>query len=698
MKKKKQIKYNFGGTLSDLAPLMNLAVPGLGTVVGTVASLASSPTNYKPVRQNENPYGFQNGGPIQVEPTIKPGGRITSSMLDRAMYKADTLASKIIGGDPMLQYLNEKIIYPSREKSNAIYKQYLNEVALKRIDPNDYIVAEPTMRTTTNVNLLRTDYKDGGMYQSGGVYPSGQDKQLSQDSYQVKYPGNRTDAKSYGNYQFDKDEVIDMLNQFVFSDEKELGIQGMSPAELVKPHKKAKGKAQKKLEINPYDNEAKNTAMISDLNALSIAQNQEAKKQYDYGAKVNPELNNYQYGGPVDPPRDTIPNNSPWPIRVQNPHPMDKYAQIAYAYDHGFNPRDTMPFNPPTGVLNDIPNSPSALDRLPGYLDSLQTAGLNPQLPFNPLSLIPGQSVPMSTPSTKNRQPVDLNSLISFIPGYNQQATAQSNTPTTPRKSAPKKPASNFPKVMDFNPSMDTESGVFPNARILPEMHSQVQYALDSTLNTPTDNVLSRGTSVNPNYNINPSLEEDVLTSNRSNVSLPPSRERNNPLEGFTFGDALQGIEALSTFRGLGRGPEIDPLYQMQTRQIDDAPIRRNIAQGFNAATSNINTSSASGRTAALNNLYANRLKQESDALTQLASQNKQLASQTEQYNIGQRRLTDDINARNRGAFDQAQTAAFQTIGNTGRALNKKKQGQQAMKYLEATYPEVFKLLMNKIG
>lgn len=100
----------------------------------------------------------QNGGPV------KPGGKTQSGMLDKMAYKADTLASTILGGEPMLQMLNEKIVYPSRKTSNDIYKDYL-ALKTQTINPEDYMLPQEVARETsslTNIQDMYLQKRNGG--------------------------------------------------------------------------------------------------------------------------------------------------------------------------------------------------------------------------------------------------------------------------------------------------------------------------------------------------------------------------------------------------------------------------------------------------------------------------------------------------------------------------------------------------------
>lgn len=204
MKKK---NYNLGGVLKTLSPLANL-IPGVGTLasagMGLAGSLLDAPSNYKPVKYNEQP---------------------------------------------------------------------------------------------VRMNL-------GGSMNQGGVTPQQGDTQLSNDSFQVSYPGSKTDDKNYGQVNLDKNEIVDMLNKFVYSDEPELGINGKSPAQLAKKQKTAIGRAEKQLEANPYDQLSKNTINLSNILTGKIAQIQEQKKEVmEQASTVNMNL-----GGPL-PDMDAVKND-----------------------------------------------------------------------------------------------------------------------------------------------------------------------------------------------------------------------------------------------------------------------------------------------------------------------------------------------------------------------------------------------------
>ena len=110
--------------------------------------------------------------------------------------------------------------------------------------------------------------------QSGGNYNTGGDLQLSNDSMQVKYQGDQTDGKSYGNVNLDKNEVV--AKDKVFSDDLFDPTTGKKFSELAKRLQKAKGKAEKKSSYTPRDKEALNTMKRMEEQSSTLFEKQEA--------------------------------------------------------------------------------------------------------------------------------------------------------------------------------------------------------------------------------------------------------------------------------------------------------------------------------------------------------------------------------------------------------------------------------------
>jgi hypothetical protein len=102
-----------------------------------------------------------------------------------------------------------------------------------------------------------------------------------------------------------------------------------------------------------------------------------------------------------------------------------------------------------------------------------------------------------------------------------------------------------------------------------------------------------------------------------------------------------------------------------------------------------------------MNNLYANKLNQDSDILSKYNQMNQSARTQQEtrqsdqrRYNIGQTVGTNDINARNRAAYKEAIDTAFNSLGNFGKGLNEKKTAYDSLAVLQKMYPDVYARIM----
>lgn len=163
-----------------------------------------------------------------------------------------------------------------------------------------------------------------------------------------------------------------------------------------------------------------------------------------------------------------------------------------------------------------------------------------------------------------------------------------------------------------------------------------------------------------------------------------------------TLGDVLQGIELVSKGFGLGQGPDVERLPRMTTRQVDSTPLEQNARAAYNAAMQNSAGSYAFNAGNRQAN-YANYLSNLTDIGSRTQALNRDLARQTEQFNIGQTNLEMDLNDRNRAAHDAAMQNLFTSIGNTGRASNAQRANQEAERYLAAAYPDIYDFLIQEM-
>lgn len=180
--------------------------------------------------------------------------------------------------------------------------------------------------------------------------------------------------------------------------------------------------------------------------------------------------------------------------------------------------------------------------------------------------------------------------------------------------------------------------------------------------------------------------------------NLPQSKEddgKRSLLEDMSWGDVLQGAELMSKAFGLGKGPEVESLDRMRTRQVDVTPYVQRARAGYNAATASNRGATASANRTVRQGAYDSYLNNLTQVGFQADTMNKQLASQAESFNVQQSNLEKDINARNRGAYDAAVQNLFTSVGNTGRAANQQRANREAQAFIAEAFPDVYDYLIN---
>ena len=177
----------------------------------------------------------------------------------------------------------------------------------------------------------------------------------------------------------------------------------------------------------------------------------------------------------------------------------------------------------------------------------------------------------------------------------------------------------------------------------------------------------------------------------------------------FTAGDALQVGSLINSFARLRGGPE------KEQANYDNSKITRNVydvnnalqsnASSFANSSNNIDTSSPQLRRALQNQMLASKMKADNSALTQYDQMNQGARSEYEnrvsnqqRYNVGQRTYTNDINARNKGAYDSAIQNAFGNLSNFGVGLNQRKQAYDALDLYGSTYKDVYSRILKTLG
>lgn len=676
MKKQDKQYMNLGGLMKSIAPLAAL-IPGAGTAVsaglGIAGTLLDSPSNYAPVKYNEQPVRMNQGGPI----------------------------------------------------------------------------------------------------------PTGADQQTSDNSFQVNYQGNATDAKSYGNINLDKNEIVDMINQFVYSDEPLLG--GKSPAQLVKPLKVATGKAEKYLKtIDDSDMTAHNTINLSNIVSAKIAKEQETVK-----SMMNiPQSRNMQTGGPYDQnPQDSslylgsnLPEavvTAPRPVRPNDLNWVNDIPTTDYNLPQAsVNPNNTYDPSRPVALndldwTNDIQLSPARGGKL-DYRDYNKRG-------FDLINADIASSSSISNdgfgqPIVENDPRIFRNSWTNDVPvdnAYNNmngplaKVDYDRNKELIARDMAASQAAS-YGVLRNPNSSQ----GIQQQQLIDEILQGGFQGGLNpaqpaASTNTTTSNSVASGSSrakstpvENPfggngdkvkafqeEYNLhNPDApikvdgkygpETDKAYKALSEVKK--ARTATNPLErlptlaakpleigprkldsqskaaaakkessikdpGLTGGDYMQLASLIPYGATLFGGPERDSANRASNFQIDSEQGRKQMRQGLTTGLAQDRGSSYNLNRANTQNLFANYLDNVGKYEADIQNRNKQLSQQTERYNLQEANRVDTQNSANRARYRDNIRGFAQTTSNLGQAFSRRSENQESVRTIGASFPDVFDFLMKDI-
>jgi ribosomal protein L22 len=179
----------------------------------------------------------------------------------------------------------------------------------------------------------------------------------------------------------------------------------------------------------------------------------------------------------------------------------------------------------------------------------------------------------------------------------------------------------------------------------------------------------------------------------------PEQAQNQSYSNNFTTGDYMQIAAALSRAGNFQR-PEVETpnldLTNITRNAYDVNPVLGQNNRNYQNALNNTTTSSPNLRRAIANQLYGQKLNQDSNSLEQYQQMNNQATTQYEDRLSNQRRFnaqqtgyTQDINARNRGAGMNARQAAFDQLGTVGVMLNKRKENQTYINALKVRYPDI---------
>lgn len=536
------------------------------------------------------------------------------------------------------------------------------------------------------------------------------DQQLSNSSFQVKGNPNVTDGNSYPelNANLDHNEVV-KDNNFVFSNKLKMP-NGKSFAEAARKLEISTGKSEKVLRSNPDDMFARATIAHNENRSNILAREQEALAT---AKGLREPTRNFAVGGSLDGPGDRIllgrsPNNSGEEVFFDKATKQfltrDNYGNFKATNDANIismyrNNREVVPYL--VGGAEQL-----AIEKRAGFFPQDQadlaeqyakvgktTAGNNSMLTTT--SDTPNMRVATVPPTTDPAQ-------LGAFP-YPTTTPPSAPFPTIPTgKSGGKKlPTSNIPSkpTAPFN----TNAAEYDRA-----MYEEMLAAGNAGDIRPSDKPPAYVGSIAPKRGLpdmSSALNYGKPSADGTVDGTVDGTGYNGLGQDFTLGDGLQLLEVGSKFAQNIGGPEIDsPYYDNTTitkENYDPSNALYQSQRNTQLAKNSLQNSSINQNRSFLNNLQVNKLNQDSDILAKYNQMNQSAQTQYEartsdqrRYNVGQTVYTNDINARNRGAYKNAVDTAFTSLGNYGEALNSKQQGYDALNILRTSYPEVYARVM----
>ena len=555
-----------------------------------------------------------------------------------------TAASTLVGG--IAGSLNYK---PTEgPETKGLFQRSLQAIAQNPIGGPLSIIPEVikfNKERNTVVSGSPGSYAKGGSVKrcaTGGemdedANPNDTDDQLSSNAFQVKGNPNVTDGNTYNingsPVKLDHNEVIDTQRNFVFSDDLKIGKKSFADM-AVKPNK-AIGKAEKILQSNPYDEQAKKTIEFSNRNLGTIATIQEEMATLMGLRKEEPQA--LAAGGYYQDPVKKIYN------------PFDPYSDPFNPYSPGLNiPANTAQPAPYQASGNPVRKSTSRKQVTnpaqtgpynPGYVDpqmdvyvNQNTTKYSPVQEMNPLNMLQRSSTSYPTNNFTNPDGEVVN-----IGELGKPVTTSNPIQVTSERAAPSPSVSN---VLGSNATTSNTTDSNTNGMTMGDylQFAEVGSKFFQTLRGPEveNQILDNTRITKNNYDVRPQL----LQSQRS--------------------------------------------FQNQSNSIDSPSLnlRRSLTNNLYASKLNAD--------AGVISQYDNMNKQAN-------SQYEQQVSGQRRYNIQSTQYTNNLNAANRGAYDSTVQNAYTSLGNLGESLNNRKRGQDALKILSQRYPDVYKGVVEEL-
>jgi hypothetical protein len=628
------------------------------------------------------------------------------------------------------------------------------------IDPLAQLLSQSNALRSLYAQPLRTNYDNSRDFQYQPISQSymegsGPSKSKSKDRFRERANGGMIDVNSSsmevnGNpnqidsvYYPDKNVYLDdqeiVKNNFVFSNRIKNPLTGNSFAKDSKKIENSTGKAETRLK-NSSDPISENTIKRNNTNSEKLAQMQEIIAT-SMGKRDNQTMG-YATGGPFDPlPGQQYMEIYSGPNGVKQYYDPYNNRQVFRKPETGtyFAARDNYALPAKDLIAQHLQAYPGTTQIQQTSQPQTPTVPARPKMEWGSIWGTDRKPVQQSTPVVSNSQAMSgydpmtgnkgfkfpVNPQVPIIPQTSRDTTGPvpfipnfdpvnpSPVKSDPLDSVKPSPVNNVKRspVNSVKPLPGKSWKPVPDSEWDPNMYKldprlQLDYPIDTIPYMKQEGVpMAYNTGLNPVSSMNPT-SVPILGSNSRNIvgnegsaATPEQAQNQSYSNNFTTGDYMQIAAALSRAGNFQKTemetPNLD-LTKITRNAYDVNPVLGQNNRNYQNALNNTTTSSPNLRRAIANQLYGQKLNQDSNSLEQYQQMNNQATTQYEDRLSNQRRFnaqqtgyTQDINARNRGAGMNARQAAFDQLGTVGVMLNKRKENQTYINALKVRYPDI---------
>jgi len=523
-------------------------------------------------------------------------------------------------------------------------------------------VALPKQREAASHSKSRERFRERAM---------GGDIALSDSAVQIQGSPNQVDGNYYPtkNVRLDHNEVV--KDNFVYSNRLADEKTGQSYARLAQRIEAASGKAQLRLKHSPYDPISQNTIAINQRAMASLAGAQENQAS---AAGLRGGGNGFAAGGQMGDPVYMLVEGKNSQMGINRGIYYDPSTDK-------FLGRDAFGAYYPVDYQRGAAWKQTNENNIAAHKQQYFPEQAN-NAPYNTLDdMLTGMDLAMKPRATA---PAPQTTIQPRLRGPQGKPNPAAPTAAQPNGTYPG-PYSGKDAYLDLLVNQNTDKYTMSPVEPLNMLQRQVSTSVGVGQVTPQ---IKRTTATTPTI---PGV---------ANTANPNAQDRQNK-RGLIMGDVLQGVEVLSKFAQLSGGPEKEKPYYDETaitkNTYDPNQALYQNQRNYDGALSGLNSGSINSRRAYANSMLASKLNADNQTLSQYNQMNKAALTEYEnrvasqrRYNVAQTVYTNDINAQNRAAYQQATDVAFNSLGNFGQALNQRKQTYAQLNIMKSLYPEVY--------